>query len=115
MQVKKRRFTGLNKLHGLGTQHSKNVILQLGFHSSKADSSLFIYSQGSNLCYFMVYVDDLVITGNNSILVANIIKRLGDMISLKDMGSLHFFLGIEVIPTRVLSYFSHNINMFMTF
>ena len=43
----------------------KNVILQLGFHSSKADSSLFIYSQGSNLCYFLVYVDDLVITGNN--------------------------------------------------
>ena len=78
----------------------KNAILQLGFHSSKADSSLFIYSQGSNLCYFLVYVDDLVITGNNSILVANIIKQLGDMFSLKDMGFLHFFLGIEVIPTR---------------
>ena len=28
----------------------KNAILQLGFHSSKADSSLFIYNQGSNLC-----------------------------------------------------------------
>ena len=28
----------------------KNAILQLGFHSSKADSFLFIYSQGSNLC-----------------------------------------------------------------
>ena len=31
--------------------------------------------------------------------MANIIKQLGDMFSLKDMGSLHFFLGIEVIPT----------------
>ena len=31
--------------------------------------------------------------------MANIIKQLGDMCSLKDMGSLHFFLGIEVIPT----------------
>ena len=40
----------------------KNSILQLVFHSSKADSSLFIYSKGSNLCYFLVYVDDLVIT-----------------------------------------------------
>ena len=55
----------------------KNSILQLSVHSSKDDSSLFIYSQGSNLCYFLVYVDDLVITGNNSILVANIIKQLG--------------------------------------
>ena len=31
--------------------------------------------------------------------MANIIKQLGDMFSLKDMGSLHFFLGIKVIPT----------------
>ena len=31
--------------------------------------------------------------------MANIIKQMGDMFSLKDMGSLHFFLGIEVIPT----------------
>ena len=86
----------------------KNVILQLGFHSSKADSSLFIYSQGSNLCYFLVYVDDLAITGNNSILVPNIIKLLGDMFSLKDMGSLHFFLGIEVIPTRAGLFLSRH-------
>uniref|UniRef100_A0A2N9FBJ6 Reverse transcriptase Ty1/copia-type domain-containing protein n=1 Tax=Fagus sylvatica TaxID=28930 RepID=A0A2N9FBJ6_FAGSY len=77
----------------------KNAILQLGFSNSKADSSLFIYSQGSTLCYFLVYVDDLVITGNNSLFVTSIIKRLGDMFSLKDMGSLHFFLGVEVIPT----------------
>ena len=86
----------------------KNAILQPGFHSSKADSSLFIYSQGSNLCYFLVYVDDLVITGNNSILVANIIKQLGGMFSLKDMGSLHFFLGIEVIPTRAGLFLSQH-------
>ena len=86
----------------------KNAILQLGFHNSKADSSLFIYSQGSNLCYFLVYVDDLVITGNNSILVANIIKQLGDMFSLKDMGSLHFFLGIEVISTRARLFLSQH-------
>ena len=86
----------------------KNAILQLGFHNSKADSFLFIYSHGSNLCYFLVYVDDLVITGNNSILVATIIKQLGDMFSLKDMGSLHFFLGIEVLLTRAGLFISQH-------
>uniref|UniRef100_A0A2N9H958 Reverse transcriptase Ty1/copia-type domain-containing protein n=1 Tax=Fagus sylvatica TaxID=28930 RepID=A0A2N9H958_FAGSY len=86
----------------------KSAILQLGFYNSKADSSLFIYSQGSTLCYFLVYVDDLVITGNNSIFVASIIKQLGDMFSLKDMGSLHFFLGIEVIPTHTGLFLSQH-------
>uniref|UniRef100_A0A2N9HE87 Reverse transcriptase Ty1/copia-type domain-containing protein n=1 Tax=Fagus sylvatica TaxID=28930 RepID=A0A2N9HE87_FAGSY len=86
----------------------KSAILQLGFSNSKADFSLFIYSQGSTLCYFLVYVDDLVITGNNSIFVASIIKQLGDMFSLKDMGSLHFFLGIEVIPTQTGLFLSQH-------
>jgi hypothetical protein len=49
-----------------------------------------------------------VITGNNSIFVASIIKQLGDMFSLKDMGSLHFFLGIEVIPTQTGLFLSQH-------
>ncbi|XP_031286751.1 uncharacterized protein LOC116145431 [Pistacia vera] len=47
-----------------------------------------------------MYVDDLVITGNNSPFVERIIDQLGKKFSLKDLGPLHFFLGIEVIPTR---------------
>ena len=72
----------------------------MGFHTSKADSSLVIYSNESNLCYLLVYVDDLVITGNNPTLVTTFIQQLGNMFSLKDMGPLHFFLGVEVIPTK---------------
>ena len=86
----------------------KTAILQLGFQNSKADSSFFIYSQGSTLCYFLVYVDDFVITGNNPTLVASIIKQLGHMFSLKDIGSLHFFLGIEVIPTKAGLFLSQH-------
>ena len=74
----------------------------------KNASSLFIYGQGSNLCYFLIYVDDLIIIENNSILVVNIIKQLGDMFYLKDMGSLHFFLGIEVIPTQAELFLSQH-------
>ena len=70
----------------------------MGFHSSKAVCSLFIGSQGSYLVY--VDVDDLVITGNNSSFVASVIQQLGAMFSLKDMGFLHLFLGVEVIPTN---------------
>jgi hypothetical protein len=104
----KKAIYGLKQAPRAWYRALKNAILQLGFHNSKADSSLFIYSHGSNLCYFLVYVDDLVITGNNSTLVANINKQLGDMFSLKDMGSLHFFLGIEVIPTQAGLFLSQH-------
>jgi hypothetical protein len=86
----------------------KSTILQLGFHNSKADSSFFIYRDGSNLCYLLVYVDNLVITGNTLSFVQSVIQQLGVLFSLKDLGSLHYFLGIEVIPTPVGLFLSQH-------
>lgn len=75
---------------------SKSLIQQ-GFHNSLADSSLFIYSKNQDLVYVLVYVDDILITGNNSSLVQQIIAGLGSKFAIKDLGSLHYFLGIEVL------------------
>jgi len=77
----------------------KGAILEFGFVNSKADSSLFIYKTKSVTCYFVVYVTDLVITGNDPIFVSSINVQLGNRFSLKDMGQLPFFLGMKVIPT----------------
>jgi hypothetical protein len=59
-----------------------------------------VFHDGSILAYCLVYVDDLILTGNNSTFVASIIDQLGQKFSLKDLGPLHFFLGVEVIPTK---------------
>ena len=58
-----------------------------------------MFHNGSTLAYCLVYVDDLIIIGNNSIFVASIINHLGQKFSIKDLGLLHFFIGVEVIPT----------------
>jgi hypothetical protein len=91
----------------------KSAILQLGFHNSKADSSLFIYRDESILCYLIVYMDDLFITRNNPSFVHSVIQQLVAMFSLKDMGSLHYFLGIKVIPNPTKLFISQH-NMFVT-
>ncbi|CAH9114450.1 unnamed protein product [Cuscuta epithymum] len=74
-------------------------LLSAGFRKSRADASLFIYSRGSILLYFLVYVDDIVLTGNNSQALDHFVKKLTTRFSVKDLGPLHHFLGIEVIPT----------------
>ena len=86
----------------------RTALFQLGFKNSKADSSLFIYTHGPIICYFLVYVDDLVITGNDIQFVDHIIQKLGEKFSLKDMGNLSFFLGVEVIPTHAGLFLSHH-------
>jgi hypothetical protein len=78
----------------------QQAILKLGFHNSKADPSLFIYHSATILCYLLVYVDDLVITGNTPSFLTHVIHQLGIQFSLKDLGTLHYFLGLDVIPTN---------------
>ena len=77
----------------------KSFIISLGFVNSRSDASLFVYSRNSHQVYFLVYVDDLLITGSSASLVQQIISSLARRFSIKDLGLLHFFLGVEVIST----------------
>ncbi|XP_019241541.1 PREDICTED: uncharacterized protein LOC109221518 [Nicotiana attenuata] len=49
--------------------------------------------------YLLVYVDDIVVTGNNETTINNIKDTLSKRFSLKDLGLLHFFLGVEVLSS----------------
>ncbi|GJX48354.1 putative RNA-directed DNA polymerase [Tanacetum coccineum] len=74
------------------------ALFDLGFKGSKTDPSLFIYSCGHALLYIRVYVDDIIVTGNNKGTIENIISQLGSAFALKDLGPLNYFLGIEIVP-----------------
>src|ERR1044072_661392 len=49
--------------------------------------------------FVLVYVDDIILTGNSDVLVQRIITQLDEKFSLKQLGSLSYFLGIEVQST----------------
>uniref|UniRef100_A0A7N2KLI0 Reverse transcriptase Ty1/copia-type domain-containing protein n=1 Tax=Quercus lobata TaxID=97700 RepID=A0A7N2KLI0_QUELO len=60
----------------------------MGFVQSKFDYSLFTYTQGTSFTVLLVYVDDILLTGNNVTCVNNLKKDLDDKFGLKDLGSL---------------------------
>ncbi|CAL1392356.1 unnamed protein product [Linum trigynum] len=78
--------------------HAKftSSLLQLGFKQSKFDYSLFIAHKGSTFVAALIYVDDVVLTGNNEQFISLVKQRLDNDFSIKDLGPLKFFLGIEV-------------------
>ena len=68
----------------------------LGFKSSYADPSLFVKVTGSAKAYLLLYVDDIIVTCNNEDLIAEIKASLQVEFEMKDLGQLHFFLGLEI-------------------
>ena len=53
----------------------------------------------NNILYALVYVDNIIITGNHNSEVNRVIARFARRFSIKDLGNLNFFLGVEVLRT----------------
>jgi hypothetical protein len=73
-------------------------LLQLGFHGSLSDTSLFIYKSKSFTMFILIYVDDIIITCSNSTEIDELLILLQYDFAVKDFGKLNYFLGVEVIP-----------------
>ena len=68
----------------------------LGFTSTKLDVSLFTRVFASSSIYILIYVDDIIVTGNSQKKIDDIVSNLNTLFAQKDMGPLRYFLGIEV-------------------
>lgn len=74
------------------------MLLELSFFASKADSSLFTFIRAYLKIYFLVYVDDIVVTGSNTTAVDVLISTLRYDFPIKDLGQVHNFFGVESPP-----------------
>ena len=79
-------------------QELRTYLLSYGFSNSIANSSLFIYKNNNVTFYLLVYVDDIIIMGPSSSALQVFVTSLASRFSLKDLGSLSYFLGVEVLP-----------------
>ncbi|XP_035838054.1 uncharacterized mitochondrial protein AtMg00810-like [Helianthus annuus] len=70
-----------------------------GFVCSRADTSLFVFKQDTWIMYLLVYVDDLILTGNQDQVIRTFITKLHNEFAIKDLGDINYFLGLEVTHT----------------
>jgi hypothetical protein len=72
----------------------------LGFTRSTANSSLFIQLGSTHKLVVLIYVDDLIITKSNGDSITQFKRSLQQQFPIKDLGSLKYFLGIEMVASR---------------
>jgi hypothetical protein len=74
-----------------------HALLDIGFCGSQVDPSLFIYHTNHIHIFLLVYVDDIIVTGNHVATMQSLIDKLKSDFALKDFGSLSYFLGIQAL------------------
>ncbi|CAL1351957.1 unnamed protein product [Linum trigynum] len=94
----RRAIYGLRQAPRAWYEALSSFLLSCGFVKTASDASLFVYSHDGVLVYFLMYVDDLLLTGNNAAFLSAFQSKLSDRFSLKHLGHVHYFLGIEIIP-----------------
>ncbi|PKU84173.1 Retrovirus-related Pol polyprotein from transposon TNT 1-94 [Dendrobium catenatum] len=73
-----------------------STLVSMGFSHSTADPSLLILHDNSIRIYLLIYVDDILITGNNTQAITNILAKLDIKFAMKNLGEAHNFLGIQI-------------------
>ena len=105
---------GLQCLHHLtrtllvpnGSLRSKETVMAqspgnkacLGFKSS-VDPSLFLYFNNTTIINLLLYVHAIIITGNSPSSIASLITSLSLEFELKDLGTICYFLGLQLALT----------------
>ncbi|BBN70430.1 Seven transmembrane MLO family protein [Prunus dulcis] len=73
-----------------------SVLEKFGFKRSHADSSLFVRTGSVGKLVVLIYVDDIIITGDNIDEINTLKHSLHQKFAIKDLGVLKYFLGIEM-------------------
>ena len=73
-----------------------STISQHGFSGSSFDTSLFLRWSGHDITILLLYVDDMIITGDDMQGIQDLKHFLGRQFEMKDLDALNYFLGLEV-------------------
>ena len=71
-----------------------SVVQSVGFKQARSDYSLFTKVRGTYFTAILLYVDDMIITGNNEAKISDLKNFLNTCFKIKDLGLLKYFLGV---------------------
>ncbi|WKA12737.1 hypothetical protein VitviT2T_030094 [Vitis vinifera] len=73
-----------------------SIIFHLGYTASPYDSALFLRRTDKGTILLLLYVDDMIITGDDLSGIQELKDFLSQQFEMKDLGHLSYFLGLEI-------------------
>ncbi|GJZ01314.1 retrovirus-related pol polyprotein from transposon TNT 1-94 [Tanacetum coccineum] len=91
---------GLRQAPRCWSSKLSSALKKYGFVQSYSDYSLFILQQNGVQLNVLVYVDDLIVSGNDHEAITQFKTYLSNYFHMKDLGNVKYFLGIEVARAK---------------
>ena len=104
----RRALYGLKQGPRAWFERFSSVVSAAGFTPSDHDPALFVHTSSRGRTLILLYVDDMLITGDDPEYIAFVKDRLCDQFMMSDLGSLSYFLGIEIESTAAGYYLSQS-------
>lgn len=96
----KKSLYGLKQSPRAWFERFTTFIKSQGYTQGQADHTLFIKSSGVKVAILIVYVDDIILTGDNLEEMSILKQKLATEFETKDLGQLRYFLGMELARSR---------------
>eukprot|EP00253_Pinus_taeda_P019892 PITA_19892 len=77
-----------------------SFLLESGFFRCHSVNTVYTKKVGKSLIILVLYVDDLTLTGSDPNLINHVKSNLKKEFEMKDLGYLHYFLGLEVLQSK---------------
>ncbi len=95
----KKTLYGLKQTPRAWSDNIGQYLITSGFQTSNADFSLYVKKTDHGIVVIVIYVDDLIITGDSDANIFDLKKLLKQKFEIKDLGKLHYFLDIKVFQS----------------
>ncbi|CAN6439865.1 unnamed protein product [Victoria cruziana] len=96
----KKALYGLKQFPRAWFGRFRDVMKKSGYSQRNGDHTLFVKRSGTLVAIIFVYVDDMIITGDDCEEIDRLKKILVVEFELKDLGKLRYFLGIELARSK---------------
>ncbi|GKA73592.1 retrotransposon protein, putative, ty1-copia subclass [Tanacetum coccineum] len=73
---------------------------KFGFTQNRDEPCVYLKASGSNVTFLILYVDDILIMGNNILILQDVKSYLERCFAMKDLGEAAYILGIKIYKDR---------------
>ncbi|GKE23099.1 retrotransposon protein, putative, ty1-copia subclass, partial [Tanacetum coccineum] len=73
---------------------------KFGFTQNRDEPCVYVKASGSYVTFLILYIDDILIMGNNILMLQDVKSYLGRCFAMKDLGEVAYILGIKIYKDR---------------